>query len=272
LATDQCVKTPAFPIRRRGACLVKERHGVSLPVSPNQPFKTRGNLRRHARAMYNCGWSFARVLPQSVKARKNYSMLPKFIATTHKRWVLKIAFADMPFASSMMYSPRINLAMYNYSMTQMFLWSMKVFYPILFLITFYNTTLLLLFFNTVDDIVLLLHCVFLLGWSLFIYLIAMHWLWYKKQCQNMKTPRNKRLIRFVMKKMLKLSPLYLAIHVFFFLFANCCFLVQGILTDDPFAVAILPFINLLFIIYFYKIYYWWIRTATYPLRNKLFRF
>ena len=149
---------------------------------------------------------------------------------------------------------------------------MKTFYPIFFLIQSFATIQVMLSVDTIADVVYLLYTSFLLGWSLFVYLTMMHWLWYKNACQKMKTPKERKLVRFVMKKMLKLSPYYLAIHAFFFLLANCVLITHGVLKGvHPFAIVLLLPINCKFIIWFYWICYLWIRMAAFPLRNKLFR-
>ena len=200
-------------------------------------------------------------------------MIIKTIKAIHKRWVFKAAFADVYYASDMMYSPRHNRALYLYNMTQRILWTMKILYPIFFLMIFFDATCTILALSTINDVIHLFSISCLLGWSLFIYLTMMHWLWYKKACHKMKTLEEKKLIRFIMKKMLKLTPYYLATHAFFLLLFNCWVLASVVLLDEDslLVVLMLPtsFVFIFFI--FYVASYWWIRMATYPLRNKLFR-
>ena len=200
-------------------------------------------------------------------------MITSVIRTIHKQWVLRVAFDGMPYTWRWMVTAG---TMHSYYWMQGFYWTMKNFYPVFFLIMFFYAATVLLSLDSIVDVFHLFEISLLLSWSLFYYLAMKFWLWYRNECLTMKTPKEKRLIRFVMKKMLTLSFCYVATHAFFFFLFNCWILAGVVLSvvlfdGDLLLVAMLPFIDVGFIIMLHGFYYYWIRMATYPLRYKLFR-
>jgi Na+/alanine symporter len=190
----------------------------------------------------------------------------KIIVVIHKWWVLKVAFVDSArnFADSTFNVPyRVGTgALYGYILTTTTMRVMTIAYPVCFFLLLFLCTPLMCSFVTLEDIVLL-GCFFvLLAWSLFSYLTMLFWLWYKNKCHKISSPEDKKMVRMLMKKMLKLSPYYLATHVLFLLLANVMMIMAV-----PFAIIALP-LNLIFV---WCIYRAWIRMAAYPLRHKLFR-
>ena len=196
-------------------------------------------------------------------------MITSVIRTIHKQWVLRVAFDGMPYTWRWMVTAG---TMHSYYWMQGFYWTMKIFYPVFFLVMFYHATVLLFSRNTIGDVFHLFEILLLLSWSLFYYLAMRFWLWYRNECLTMKTSKEKQLVRFIMKKMLALSFYYIATHAFFFFLFNCWILAGVALFDEVLLLAaLLPFIDVVLILILYRYYYHWIRMATYPLRYKLFR-
>jgi hypothetical protein len=210
------------------------------------------------------------------QAIKGAIMVTKTIKAIHKWWVFEVALANLPFFWLLTFP--LSASLDGYLPPQYLYWhivwktlcrTMTIAYPAVFFILACLCITLPYSFATIDETILLLTILLLLCWSLFAYLTMIFWLWYKNKCHKMKTPKDKRLTRFIMKKMLKSSPYYLAIHVFFILLTNCLSVI--LLRTEPLFVVLLLAMNLVFIFIFYGAYYCWIRQATYPLRNKMFR-
>ena len=179
-----------------------------------------------------------------------------------RRWIMKIAFSDpmfaMPIASYLL--PQYNCILGNSwrIITKSFL----IVFPVYFVIALYAIPEL-----TEYDLLSEITVTFFLFWLLILYLTTVLWFWYKRKCDRVVNRENvKRIKKILMKRLLKLFPYYLLVHVLFFSLFNILLLIR--IKLDSLSVAFLIFCDILIV---HIISVTWIRIATYPLRSQVIR-
>jgi len=172
----------------------------------------------------------------------------------YKRWFMKIAYSDYPGTG-------FGYALTIYKMRRVILTTFLLVFPIYFLITIYAIPEL-----TEYDLVARITATVFLLWFLFFYFATVWWFWYKRKCDKVACREDVRKVKKTMKKMIKLSPYYVLVHVL------CLLLLNGLLlTYVKLELIVIAVLFIGDIMAIYGISTAWIRMVTYPLRSHIIR-
>lgn len=185
--------------------------------------------------------------------------MPKYL----KRWLIRIAHSDYPWAGGMIYSPRFNSALYVWYLSKAVVNRLLiiVFYPVCFYFAFLVTPVILEY-----DLIVGIAAVTFIIWTLILYFTAIWWLWYKRKCDKVTNREDVKMVKTAMKRTLKFFPCWLSIHLMILLLLNILLLTR--IKPEWIPVVVLLVLDILVIYYVSK---FWIRMVTYPLRSSIIR-
>ena len=174
----------------------------------------------------------------------------------YQRWLMKIAHSDYPCAG-----PSLGYALAIYNSRRVILTSFLVLFPIC----------LLVFIPTIPeltdyDLFAGIAAKSFLLWLLILWFTVAWWLWYRRKCDKVANREDVRKVKASMKRMLRISPYYLCIHVLCLLFFNMLLLTHVKFAPIPVAVLLIGDIWIV-----YTISAAWIRMVAYPLRSHIIR-